>query len=362
MIPSKKSGTTRRQSVDNLSPDFVSRALKLLSLIQRGVITQKQLAKHSDLTVRQVRYDVLRLIEKGYLIDATKRSNKWKVYRVSVAGRSLLDGVRQGGKSLIKIMNENVRAKCEIHNIKNFMKMVESSVYDLKETSNWKNARQWHAKIEGHSVEFNVGTQKASMKIIAPRYHANTGAESGYVTISGILEVCKKLEEKWSIGLSFPIFYEGEFAMHTPYAEAVMQKTGGREVKFGDFKINQSPPYFIPHEEYQKKIGKELDFDKHLEVPRKMDELLSSVGNLNQQFMDNTSNQNDINEKVANLLEGLTKATTNNSTKIDSLTDNIAKLVTGLSKLTEPVQQTNKASEVTNGDKPVNSDISRMFG
>ena len=338
----------------------------ILSLLENGITTQKEIMQRTQLSRREVQYAMRRMMDEGLCYDPHPRSNKWKSYKISVAGRSFVGGARSNDATANKVMNENVRMKCVIQSVDKIEKLLQNSDYSFKENANWKNSKQYHGKIENHSIVINVG-KSASLIVIAPRYHGSFGSQVGYLAIKGILDICANLKSKYQIDLGMAEFYEGEYVVHTPYSEAVMNKTRGRQVTTTRYKVNQSSPFFIPHEEF----ASPLDLDKHLEIPKRIEtlseelsEIVGNVGEINYKI--NGLDQSLV--KMVDVFSDTVKTQQTNQSMIQEMVSQFAKITTSLTDLANAVSETKSRVESTIGDKtiynqaqPMNSDTMRMF-
>ena len=362
----RKSRSFNVQSAYNLHPKFAHRVLMILSLLENGITTQKEIQQRTQLTRKEVGYALARMMDQGLCYDPHPKSNKWKAYKISVAGRSFVGEVRSNDTTANKVMNENVRMKCVIQTTDKIPKILENQDYSFRENINWKNSKQYHGKIENHTVVINVG-KSASLIVIAPRYHGSFGSQVGYLAIRGILDVCANLKSKYQVELGMAEFYEGEYVVHTPYSEAVMNKTRGKQVTTTRYKVNQSSPFFIPHEEF----ANPLDLDKHLEIPKRIESLSEELSQM-------VGNVGEINYKISSLDQSLVKMVDvfsetvknqqNNQSIIQDMVSQFAKITTSLTELANAVNETKSRVESTIGDKsvyqqaqPMNSDTTRMF-
>lgn len=349
----------------NLSPEFVNRYRILLTLIFNGYYSYKELKSRSGLSQRQIEYSIKTLIRNDLLEDSTPKSNKNKVYKITESAKSFLAGVRTNDDLHKKTMNENVRARCEIHDSKRLTDLLSHSLYSFKKNEKWKNSSQYFGKINNHGIIINIGKESASLTMIAPKYYEQSGIMLGHKVIQGMLETCYVLNEKWSLGLSAPKLTSGEYVVYSPYAQAMMRKTIGKQVKGKHSLINQSAPLLIPHHEFKDP----LDVDKMLQTPYDIEKIKSSMEKLTeeidvikQESSNNSYNFDSMNQVVGSMSEAMTKiveTVKNQSDKLNSMSGSVATIA---EKMTELMNLVNPTNQQNSSQKVTNVDVNRMFG
>src|SRR3990167_4533738 len=139
-MATKKPRSNSVHSAHKLNTKIVHRMLMILSLLDNGITTQSGIQSRTHLSRREVKYTLDKMMNEGLCYDPHPRSNKWKSYKISVAGRSFVGEVRSNDATANKVMNENVRMKCEIQTMDKIQKLIENQDYSFKETPNWKNS------------------------------------------------------------------------------------------------------------------------------------------------------------------------------------------------------------------------------
>lgn len=360
----KKARINSSQPVHKLRTDFVNRERVILTLILNGYYGYNQIRERTGLSKRKIEYTISKLVESGRLKDKTPKSNKYKVYSVTDDGISFLGEARTTDAKLHKLVSENVRAKCEILKPENLMRLLNHDDYNFKENLNWKNSKQYIGKINNQTVQVNVG-KTSSLIIIAKQEEAKSGALLGYLVIRNIVDTTILINKKWDVGLSVPELYSGEYIVNSPYAEAVMEKTHGKQVKGRYSLVNQSAPIFIPHQEFKDP----LDVDKVLQTPYDIERINSNISKISDEieFIRNESNFNKTNteqlgvavQSMSNAMNDIVSNQKNQNEKLSKLTDSntiIAEKMTELLLMLSPHQVKNSSQQVTN------SDVNRMFG
>ncbi len=266
-----------------------------------------------------------------------------------------------------KVMNENIRMKCDIHNPDKILEFVNHTDFNFKENKSWKNSQKWNGKIREHSIEVNFGKKQSSVVLIAPRYFGSTGTEVGYLAIKGMIDICGEIKSKFGLELGSPDIIEGEYVFHSPYSEAVMKKTGGRQVKTSRYKVNASKPYYVPHEEF----SDPLHLDKHLQIPKKIDELESTISKISGSIEESNFKVHEMESSVVRLIDVLqisvtkqdesTKAITGFTNKFAGFADSLAELVKAVNDTKSKVESTIGNNEKLQSPEIKNDILNQMF-
>jgi DNA-binding PadR family transcriptional regulator len=327
----------------------------------------KEIRERTGLSKRQIEYSTHKLIQEGLVDDVTPKSNKYKVYKITESGKSFLAQVRTTEEMKKRVINENVRAKCEIHNINKIQKLIDNSLYNFKENPNWKNSKKYYGKINNHTIEINIGKDSASMVLIAPKRDESSGLALGYYIIQGILETCYIINEKWDLGLGVPELFSGEYIVYTPYAQAMMRKTIGKQVKGKYSLVNQSAPFIIPHQEFKNP----LDVDKMLQTPYDIEYIKSKISNIDsslesvkKESAENTYNFDSMKNIIGsftNSISNLVNVSVTQSSQISEITKSVTTLAEKLTNLMDVINKPNQQNSSQEFTKQ-NPDVQRMFG
>lgn len=374
-MEARKSGINDGQFDDKMSAKIVSRAYLCLGLIRNGVITQKELARQTGSTIREIRYVLEILHKNGYTTIKNPRSNKWKKYNITQAGDVFLGSLRSGDTAKYKHKNEKTRYKFEIHNQKNIRIMINSTLYLFKKNDAMKNIDQYDAEIDGHWVQVTLGNKKSSLVITAPQYKTDSFAESSWFAIDGILQLHNKLDKKWELELSVPVQIDGHGAKHTKFADAIMRITGGKQVRLGNYWINQSPPNFIPEEEGSDLGELERIIKTHVELPIRFENIEATLEKLNNDLISEHGERESINynmEKLVGVADNLSLTMMkimdiqkDQGSNIGKLTTSVTTIAENLTNLMNMVNPNLADKQVTIGDnsKTQKTDVlSNMFG
>lgn len=279
------------------------------------------------------------MIDYGIIYDLHPRSNNWKQYKVTRKGLSILEGFESSEKQNRFFGVEQMSFFTKINNPRNIRKFLVEPQYDFKPNpmTNWM---QWVGKVEGITIKINEG-KELKMQIYAPQIYKDKPFQQIWLAYDSVLQTHRNINSKWNFDLSpleEPKRKTVEFTMKTPFAEKSMEFLDGKQVKLPSYKINKSPPSMIAHEEF----SNASDFQKHLELPDKVERLENKFGNFENKF-DNFAN------KIVNAMERQADVVEKGFDKMASAIEKIAEKVGG-------------KEEKTAEPKPINSDSEKMFG
>ena len=363
----RKSRTNSEHSMHKMNPKFVRRTMIILNLINQGMNTQKEIQTRSGLSRRETQYTITNLMNDGLCYDPSPKSNKWKNYKITKAGIQFIAEVRTADDFVNKVMNENIRMKCDVRNPEKIPEFTNHSSFNFIENKNWKNSRKWNGKVREHTIEVNLGKRQSSIVLIAPRYFGSTGTEVGYLAIKGMIDVCSDIKSKFGLDLGSPEIIEGEYVFHSPYSEAVMKKTGGRQVKTSRYKVNASKPYYVPHEEF----SDPLHLDKHLQIPKKIDDLENKIMKISGSVEESNYKVSEMESSVVRLIDVLqvsvsrqdesTKALSGFADKFTGFADSLANLVKAVNDTKSKVESTIGNNEKLTNPEIKNDILNQMF-
>ena len=269
----------------------------MLQLIQNKPVFQKDIAKYLNLKRTKVSNLIHKMIDYGIIYDLHPRSNNWKQYKVTRKGLSILEGFESSEKQNRFFGVEQMSFFTKIKNPRNIRKFLVEPQYDFKPNpmTNWM---QWVGKVEGITIKINEG-KELKMQIYAPQIYKDKPFQQIWLAYDSVLQTHRNINSKWNFDLSpleEPKRKTVEFTMKTPFAEKSMEFLDGKQVKLPSYKINKSPPSMIAHEEF----SNASDFQKHLELPDKLEEFKEMTNNRFQRLEDVVKNGFD---RVATVIE-----------------------------------------------------------
>lgn len=362
-----------RHFADKMSPKSVSRAYGILLSIHRGYLTQKDFERTTNSTNRQVRRILGILYEEGYITLKNPMVNKWKKYNLTMAGKTAIARLRSGEDYEQNYKNEKIVAKFENPNIENIKKMLESSLYVFKTNPKMRHIERYDGKIEGHSIEINIGKERSSFIIKAPMYYKKSPSEAGWFAHKGINEITYNLNKKWNLGLQVPKYSDEEhFSKHTDFADAIMEITQGKGIKVGEYMVNASPPFFIADEEHKDPIKLKNIVDTHIVLPEKFRNIDESLEKMKHDMNSTHSEQIVANynlEKltgivgmVADNMASFTETQKETSTQISRLVEEMTKMATSVSEIGKAMIPKPADTIPTQADFRKDDVLGSMFG
>ena len=211
------------------------KTLRILSLIKNDDISQKQLAKHIDMSRQGLSYHIHKLLDNDLIYDKTIGSNKWKFYGMTVSGQKILVEYESNKKKELKGI-ENARWKSQIGNAKNLQKFLSKN--NFKRNDGMKNWTQWNGKIQGFSIAINMG-RLTNIVITHPTYY-DKDLQSAYHKVNDhILDVASNLNKKWKFNLTIPeSISTRQYTMSNVISDYLLDFSSGSQLKLKSGKIS----------------------------------------------------------------------------------------------------------------------------
>ena len=227
--------TKRAKSGKKNSIKILHKTLRILSLIKNDDISQKQLAKHIDMSRQGLSYHIHKLLDNDLIYDKTIGSNKWKFYGMTVSGQKILVEYESNKKKELKGI-ENARWKSQIGNAKNLQKFLSKN--NFKRNDGMKNWTQWNGKIQGFSIAINMG-RLTNIVITHPTYY-DKDLQSAYHKVNDhILDVASNLNKKWKFKLTIPeSISTRQYTMSNVISDYLLDFSSGSQLKLKSGKIS----------------------------------------------------------------------------------------------------------------------------
>ena len=227
--------TKRAKSGKKNSIKILHKTLRILSLIKNDDISQKQLAKHIDMSRQGLSYHIHKLLDNDLIYDKTIGSNKWKFYGMTVSGQKILVEYESNKNKELKGI-ENARWRSQIRNTENLQKFLSKN--NFKRNDGMKNWTQWNGKIQGFSIAINMG-RLTNIVITHPPYY-DKDLQSAYHKVNDhILDVASNLNKKWKFNLTIPeSISTRQYTMSNVISDYLLDFSSGSQLKLKSGKIS----------------------------------------------------------------------------------------------------------------------------
>lgn len=288
MRKSVKSLSTKSKKVGHLTA-------KLLFLYRHDRRTATELAKHLGVSRTTVYNHQKKLLSLG-MIYQFKNS---PFYLPTKTGSTFLDTYDKSDKKRQPAI-ENYRYRCRIRNDKLLQQFIFE--YNLKhyEMNNWYG---YVGKIEGFVIWINQG-KKITMQIGHPKEYSNDIIGRVIEANNSVSDLVYNLSKKWKFNCTpvQRIKKGSQLSFPDPFAEDLMSKSGGSQIKFGEnrFTFDQSNKT-----EGRLEFNEIFDAEEYIKMPKVigvMDKKLDMIGNSMNKITDNMSVMATNIEKFTNLM------------------------------------------------------------
>lgn len=225
MVKSKSGEVSSRKKGVTLQQGYAHTTLRLLRLYRDTNKTQSELARYLSWSRFKVHYHAQKLLTDNMIT----RIKGTQFFKCTVQGVSFLDGYESNQQKSMRAI-ENARWKCKIRNDKLLQKFLFDNNFQHHSMENWD---QWIGKIDGFTIWINFA-KETSMVISHPTMYGGDFLDQYKQAESRILIILSNLNKKWNFNLTIPEPVIGkQFTIADPFADQLMKKTGGSQVKIG---------------------------------------------------------------------------------------------------------------------------------
>lgn len=243
----EKSGTKKGHSAPQFVPDFLTRCRIILEALELGEISMRireTMTKQYGISKSLYSQDIQQMIHEGWLIDANPLMNKYKSYKVTESGHTVLLGwENREKKTLTKI--ENARHVCKIRNTKFLNSFLSKESYGF-ERQKFNNVKFYQGRIGGMAIGIYIGNEVTMLITPQPMYARDlvTGHHKIHQTM---IDFCNEINKKWSFELTIPEpTTHRQYTISDQFAEDMLKLSGGSQIKFqtnegGMASIDMSP-------------------------------------------------------------------------------------------------------------------------
>lgn len=306
----EKSGTDKHIVGKENLPNFLTRANVILLALAYGempLTLRKQLERRWGMSKQLFSDDIHRMIGKGWLQDENPFVIRFKFYKVTELGRTVLAEWESTEKrKLYKI--ENARYIVKIKNREHLYEFLKKPEYQFQGKSTLNNVVTYYGRIKGWAVAIYEGKEITLVVTPAPLY-AKDMITGHHKIVQAVLDFLNDLNKKWLFDFTIPTpTTHRQYTISDSFASAILDKTNGSQVKMhtkdGLVSIDQS--YGTePRIEFED-VGKAQEY---LEMP---DQLRIINDKINKLLQSQTIRDNALNRIV--------DLTGKNSEAIDKLT------------------------------------------